>query len=472
LEIRGKSKKAMTIFPRLSTAKIGRNKDAPRVWLEGRYLLQAGFIPSHRIQVHFSEQRVEITLAAEGVRVVSSKTRHNQSIPVLDLNTSALADSFGPITTLQVTITEGSIVLSPTQTERLRSTRCRNGKEGSVFAGGGLLTEAARLAGYQPAFAIELNEQYAKVFEENHNAMMFNLSIEDVPIGMLPAVELLTLGLPCEPFSMAARVQKGTGKKRDKTLPPEAHPLGDLTVWAALVIRALNPATVVIEEAPGYLNSGAGFMMRLFLERAGYTVEARVIDPREHGELTARSRTVIVAHSGSDFQWPEPVQNTRTFAEIRDDESGLEDRYFTAETKPWLTNHWANQTAKGNGFTSTQLDDQSTSVPCISKRYFAGQGTGAVVKNKSKTATWRWLTLSEARKLHGIPSTYRLAAESESTTLAGEIIGQGVIVTFFQKIIAATRNLGTKQVGESQLSAKNYTAPDQTERPQLGFCFA
>ena len=458
----------MNVFPRFSTTKIGRNKDAPRVWLEGLYLLRAGFLPAHRIQVHFSQQRVEITLAPEGTRVVSSKTRHNQSIPVLDLNTSALADSFGPITTLQVQINNGTIVLTPTQTERLRATRCRNGKEGSLFSGGGLLTEAARLAGYQPAFAVEINEQYAKVFEENHHeARMFNLSIEDVPVEMLPAVELLSIGLPCEPFSMATRVEKGTGKKCNKTLPPEAHPLGDLTAWAALVIRALNPATVVIEEAPGYLNSGAGFMMRLFLERAGYTVEARVIDPREYGEITARVRTVIVAHSGSDFRWPEPAPNTRTFAEIRDDESLLEDRYFTSETKPWLTNHWANQTAKGNGFTSTQLDNQSTSVPCVSKRYFSQQGTGAVVKHLQRAECWRWMTLAEVRRLHGVPDSYYLGEESR--TRAGEILGQGVIVSFFQKIIAATRNLGTRQIPKSSTTTEDNTVT--TDISQLGLVF-
>jgi len=458
----------MNVFPRFSTTKIGRNKDAPRVWLEGLYLLRAGFLPAHRIQVHFSQQRVEITLAPEGTRVVSSKTRHNQSIPVLDLNTSALADSFGPITTLQVQINNGTIVLTPTQTERLRATRCRNGKEGSLFSGGGLLTEAARLAGYQPAFAVEINEQYAKVFEENHHeARMFNLSIEDVPVEMLPAVELLSIGLPCEPFSMARRVEKGTGKKCNKTLPPEAHPLGDLTAWAALVIRALNPATVVIEEAPGYLNSGAGFMMRLFLERAGYTVEARVIDPREYGEITARVRTVIVAHSGSDFRWPEPAPNTRTFAEIRDDESLLEDRYFTSETKPWLTNHWANQTAKGNGFTSTQLDNQSTSVPCVSKRYFSQQGTGAVVKHLQRPECWRWMTLAEVRRLHGVPDSYYLGEESK--TRAGEILGQGVIVSFFQKIIAATRNLGTRQIPKSSTTTEDNTVT--TDISQLGLVF-
>jgi len=153
-------------------------------------------------------------------------------------------------------------------------------------------------------------------------------------------------------------------------LPPEAHPLSDLTIWAALLIRKLNPATVVIEEAPGYLISGAGFMIRFFLKRAGYTVEARVIDPGEYGELSAKIRSVIVAHSGSNFRWPEPISTTLTFTEIRrDDESALESHYFTPQTKPWLTNHSSNQTAKGNGFTSTQLDNESTSVPRVPKRY-------------------------------------------------------------------------------------------------------
>jgi len=397
---------------------------------------------------------------------VSSKK--NGEIPVLDLNSSAISDSFGEIQLLQVRITEGEIVLTPAYSEQLRATRCRNGKEGSVYSGGGLLTEAARLAGYQPAFAIEINSDYAAVFEENHaHARMFNLSVEDVPVDELPPVELLTLGIPCEPYSTARRRDKITGAKRNRTLPPEAHPLSDLTIWAALLIRKLNPATVVIEEAPGYLTSGAGFMIRFFLERAGYTVEARVIDPREYGELSARIRSVIVAHSGSNFRWPELISTTRTFAEIRDDESALESHYFTPRTKPWLTNHWSNQTAKGNGFTSTQLDNQSTSVPCVSKRYFSQQGTDAVVKHLQRPECWRWMTLAEVRRLHGVPDSYYLGDESK--TRAGEILGQGVIVSFFQKIIAATRNLGTRRIPKSSTTTEDNTVT--TDISQLGLVF-
>jgi DNA (cytosine-5)-methyltransferase 1 len=117
----------MSAFPRLSTTKIGRNKDAPRVWLEGLYLIKAGFLPACRIEVQFSKQRVEINLAPTGPRVVSSKARNNQDVPVLDLNSSALTESFGPVAALQVRIEPGRIILTPTHTEQLRATRCRNG---------------------------------------------------------------------------------------------------------------------------------------------------------------------------------------------------------------------------------------------------------------------------------------------------------------------------------------------------------
>jgi hypothetical protein len=117
----------MSAFPRLSTTSIGRNKDAPRVWLEGLYLLQAGFAPTRRVQVEFTRRKVTIRLSPNGPRIVSSKQKRNAQIPVLDLNSSALAETFGTISTLQVCITEGQIILTPTQTEELRANRCRNG---------------------------------------------------------------------------------------------------------------------------------------------------------------------------------------------------------------------------------------------------------------------------------------------------------------------------------------------------------
>lgn len=457
----------MSALPRYSTTTIGRNKNAPRVWLEGKYLLTAGFIPTKTVEVEFKPNQITITLNPSGPRKISSKK--DGQIPVLDLNSNAIAEAFGAVDILQVKISPGCITLTPTETERRRSTRCYNSKEGSIFSGGGLLTEAAKQAGYHPAFAIEIDERYAETYEDNHpDARMYNLSVENVPLDSLPQVELLTMGIPCQPFSRSRTRDLQTGAKRDRSLPPEAHPLSDMTLFAACIIQRVNPATVVIEQAPGYLASASGYMMLYFLQRLGYTVEARVIDPREYGELTARIRTVIVAHSGSNFEWPQPLKSQRTFADIRDDETLHEDSYFTAETKPWLTNHWQKQIAKGNGFASQQIDDQSSSITVLNARYFSQQGTGAVVKHRSQSNTWRWLSMNEAKRLHGVPAGYRFP---DAKTTAGEIIGQGVIVSFFQKIISAAKMISKTLPVQAAINSFTVETSAELQTDQLGLCF-
>ena len=470
----------MTTFPRFSTTAIGQNKNAPRVWLEGHYLRDAGFTPGCHIVVEFATNKIIIKLAANGPRVVSSK-RQGQ-IPVVDLNSSAIQTTFGAsVAKLQVHVTPSQITLTPAYSLALRASRCKNGTEGSCFSGGGLLTQAAKQAGYAPAFAIEIDPGYAAIFEANHpEAKMFNLSVEDVPLDALPQVELLSLGIPCTPWSRSRTRDCKTGNKRDRSLPPEAHPLSDLTVWAALLIHAVNPATVVVEEAPDYLNSSAGYMLRLFLERAGYFVHGAVLDPTLYGEITGRKRTVIVATSEPGFQWPAPDPCTKTFADFADPPEIAEAQYFTPEQKPWLFKHWQTQTAKGNGFAPPQLTNQSTRVPVIRRRYLAQQGDGVVVKHPTREA-YRWLSLAEIRRIHAVPGSYVLD-EEQSLTRAGEIIGQGVIVSFFQKIISAARNFATTEtISPQHQTLLSETTSDNEHQPptksnfpinQLGLAFA
>jgi DNA (cytosine-5)-methyltransferase 1 len=471
----------MTTFPRFSTTAIGQNKNAPRVWLEGRYLRDAGFVPGCHIAVEFTTNKIIIKLAANGPRVVSSK-RQGQ-IPVVDLNSSAIQTTFGTsVAKLQVHVSPNQITLTPAHSLALRASRCKNGTEGSCFSGGGLLTEAAKQAGYTPTFAIEIDPGYASIFEANHpEARMFNLSVEDVPLDALPQVELLSLGIPCQPWSRSRTLDRQTGNKRDRSLPAEAHPLSDLTVWSAILINHVNPATIVIEEAPDYLNSSAGYMLRLFLDRAGYFVHGAVLDPTLYGEITGRKRTVIVATSEPGFQWPAASPCTKTFADFADSPEIAESQYFTPEQKPWLFNHWKTQTERGNGFEPPKLSDQSTRVPVIKLRYFAGQGDGVVVKHPTREA-YRWLSLAEVRRIHAVPDNY-LLDEEQSVTRAGEVIGQGVIVSFFQKIISAarnfTRNDNTQTTAHQQLSqpkelASNSDAPTALpfELNQMGLAFS
>jgi site-specific DNA-cytosine methylase len=208
-----------------------------------------------------------------------------------------------------------------------------------------------------------------------------------------------------------------------------------MTWWALRAIEATNAHTVLIENVPGYLNTASYYILRNVLDRLGYFVDAKIIDPTEYGELTARTRAIVIARTGQAVAWPEKVAATRTMADILDPVDGAE--WFNPETKLWLYNHWKNQTEKGNGFASQQITADSPVVGTITKRYFAQQGSAPLVKHPTLPDTHRWLTMTEVKRLHGIREGYIFP---DSKTLSGELIGQGVVVSAMSKIIAA--NMG------------------------------
>lgn len=418
-------------FQRVSALKLGEHRGSPRVYIEGEFLIRAGFAPSQLIEARFRKGRVTLRLSEQGSRRVSQKGKGR---PVIDINSRVLRDAFGDVQTLQIIVRTGEIVLTPLRGERRRADRCRNGKEGAIFAGGGLFTKAAQLAGFKPGFAIELNPDYAEVYERNFpDALMFNMSVADVPLEQLPQVELLTIGIPCELFSNIRTTTRGTGRKRDRSQVPESqHIDADLTMWAALIIERVNPATVIIEEAKEWIATGAGWMMRYFLQRLGYTVEARVIDAVEFGELMHRRRTVMIATSDDRVSWPRAERSSRTLGDIFDAAAEVEGEWFDAESKPWLFEHYRKQAEKGNGFEPVKVTAESEAVKAITKRYLSGQGDGTLVASPTKPGVYRWFTLAEIRRLFGVPQSFILP---DAKTRAGEVLGQGVIVTLFKKII-------------------------------------
>lgn len=419
-------------YRRVSQITLGEHRGSPRIYLQGKYLLKAGFSPAEMIEADFQDDRVVVRLDPAGTRTVSSK---KGEIPIIDITNQGLLEVFGDERALEVRITEGTITVLRARTERAKHARVRNGREGSAFSGGGLLSEAARQAGLDPAFAIETEPEYAAVFEANHpGARMFQMPVEQVRSADLDdePVEVLTMGIPCQPFSNAWRNTDGRSR-RDRAAAPESHDLGHMTFWALRLVEAANPWSVVIENVPGYLESGAYHILRGALSAMGYSVDARVLSPLDFGGFTDRRRAVVLAHTGDRILWPEPTaRGDRTLGEILEPVDGVE--WFTPETKAWLYRHWKRQTAKGNGFASQVVTSGSTHVGTIKKGYTKEQGDNPVVAHPERADTHRWFTLKELRRLHDLPDDYRLGG---SRRLAGEIIGQGVDVGMFRQVIGS-----------------------------------
>ncbi|MBN2433824.1 MAG: DNA cytosine methyltransferase [Spirochaetes bacterium] len=407
---------------------LGNNKGTPRIYLQGKWLKRAGFKPGNNVSIRFGINKLEISIDPSGTRKVSGKK--DGTIPVIDIQTKNLETSFRNVSSFQLIAGNNSITITPSHIAILMSTRVLVPTEASMFSGGGILSMAAKLCGFEPKLGIEINPNYAEIYESNHpSAVMFNMCVSQVPYEMLSAfkpIGLFTAGIPCEPFSQIRRNR--TGCSHPDSFIPESHELGDMTFWALRGIESLNPHTAIIEEVPNFLKSGAGKILIHVLKRLYRYVESNVVSSVDYGSLCVRERAVIVAQD-KPINWPQKYIADKTLGDILDKDN---EEWFDRESKPWLFNHWDSQREKGNRFSSKIYDYSTKRVETIKKRYFSQQGDNPVIRHPVLENTYRWFSIDEVKRLHGIPDEYYLG---DKKITAGEILGQGVVLSTFAYLI-------------------------------------
>lgn len=433
---------------RESVVKFGQNRGVGRIWLEGKWLTEMGFIVGSRYSLSLGANKAIILCAQPGSAgshgTVSGRTSGSRPGAIIDINSKEIAAHLGDTDRLKVVADHGVITITPTKSAIKRAARVLTALAIGLFVGGGLLCQAAKAAGFDTAAAVEIEPAYAEVWENNHTkGSMLNMSIDEVDWHRLKErvgdVGLLTAGVPCEPYSAIRTLDKGTGAKRDKSLPPEAHDLGDMTFWALQATDILNPHTLIIENVPSYLDSASGYIAKHVLTRMGYTVDSKIIDSHDYGALQARKRAIIVATTFDSVDWPAPEPVKITLGHILDQIPDDSNQWFGEGY--WAVEHWKKQTAKGNGFAPPVIRESDTSLVTLKKRYLSLQGDNVVVGHPRKPNLYRWLTLAECRRIMTLPDTYQLC---DAKTTAGEVLGQGVVVDVMAKIISSVTRQGQR----------------------------
>ncbi|MBB3743521.1 DNA (cytosine-5)-methyltransferase 1 [Rhizobium sp. BK591] len=168
-----------------------------------------------------------------------------------------------------------------------------------LFAGLGGFHQALTRLGHECVFASELNEELARLYEDNFGTKPMG----DIKVSYseVPPHDILCAGFPCQPFSKAG-----------DQLGFDCPQWGDLFDYVVKIIECHEPMYVIIENVPNLLRHDGGRTWKRVHERLhglGYDVDARKLSPHMFGVPQTRERAIIVgSRKGlTSFEWPAPT---------------------------------------------------------------------------------------------------------------------------------------------------------------------
>jgi DNA (cytosine-5)-methyltransferase 1 len=449
--------------------KIGNNKGAPRIWLEGLQTERGGFTPGARYDVEVQGNTVVLSLNPDGSRKVSSKQIGERANPVIDLNSRELLAVFDGMASVRVAVKDGEIYLVPLASELKKQERFKRLREklergeplasGSLAHGGGILAHAVH-TGLQNAgietelkFANEIRPElleHAAIHNDAWNektmpiaAPVQEFAFDERGLANLPKLEVLEMGLPCSGHSVAGLAKRGHGI-------PEAHPeVGHLVVSALIIINKTNPALVLFENVPGYEGSASAAILRNQLRDLGYVTHERILNGKDWGAIENRDRWCMVAvGQGIEFSFDQlmpPKTQPRNLGEVLEPIALDDPRWSRMEG---LKAKQERDIADGKGFRMQVYDKTADSVGTIGKGYSKNRSTEPKIQHPENPELLRLMTPGEHAAVKSIPA--HLVAELPNTT-AHEILGQSIIYSPFRDVAHHMGNALNKFVGRAEV---------------------
>lgn len=188
-----------------------------------------------------------------------------------------------------------------------------------LFAGLGGFHVAMERLGNRCVLASEIDPELQRLY-----ALNFGITPEGdvraIAPPDIPPHDILCAGFPCQPFSKAGR-QAGLACEKN----------GDLAEVIVRWARVARPSFLLLENVPNFLRHDGGRTWRWLsqeLRHAGYSLDAKVLSPHEHGVPQIRERLFIVgARDGLDhFSWPVPSARHTDVRSVLDIDPGSETR--------------------------------------------------------------------------------------------------------------------------------------------------
>ena len=169
---------------------------------------------------------------------------------------------------------------------------------GSLCTGyGGLDMAVERVFDARTIWTCDADRDVQHLHGHNHPEVPMYGDLRAINWGLVPRVDVLTAGYPCQPFSLAG----ARGGKND-----ERH----IFPYIAEGIRVLRPGYVVLENVQGHLSLGFDSVLRSLAE-LGFDAGWCVVRASDVGLPHRRSRLFVVARNadGSRRTRGKPIQH-------------------------------------------------------------------------------------------------------------------------------------------------------------------
>ncbi|MBP9507640.1 MAG: DNA cytosine methyltransferase [Bacteroides sp.] len=217
-----------------------------------------------------------------------------------------------------------------------------------LFAGIGGFRMAMQNLGGTCVFSSEWDTQAQKTYLLNYGEVPFGDITSEVTKSFIPDdFDVLCAGFPCQAFSLAGK-RLGFEETR-----------GTLFFDVAEVLRRKRPKAFFLENVKGLLMHDKGKTMQTILKVLRedldyYVPEPQIVNAKNYGVPQHRERVYIVGfrkdQNVTEFTYPAPTDQTKTFADIKEEKVVSAKYYLSTQYLKTLIAHKERHAAKGNGF--------------------------------------------------------------------------------------------------------------------------
>lgn len=301
-------------------------------------------------------------------------------------------------------------------------------KVGSLFSGIGGIDLGFKQSGFDIVWANEIDKDACKTYRLNFpETTLFEKDIHVLNASLLPKVDIITAGFPCQSFSVCGN-QKGFNDSR-----------GNLFFEIMRIIEIIKPSIIFLENVANLVTHDEGRTFNVIhneLVCRGYYLRYLVADACNYGISQHRTRTYLIAFQSFNqcelYRFPEKIKLKKRIFDLIDKSAKADKRFYLSENTP-----------KYNKMMRAIKDDNQ--IYRFSDYGVQSSKDGIAFTLKANMGTWndrvpiikdnygiRTITPAECLTLMGFPKNFKIADIPLKSTY--KQIGNSVCVPIIQMI--------------------------------------